>query len=726
MTATFVLKVLILALNMALLGVAAFGLTLCTRPNRPATWIAGGVISSMAVVIVVSEAVGRLAYKPLPLTLGMAIAALSGAMAIYQYRGRLPRLSWPKFKAKGGMLAVICVALTVWSGAALWMFAGHVILPPFAADALVYHVTGPAFWVSEGYIGKIEGADMRINFFPHNMSLLWGWTLALTRGDYLGGIFPVLTVFLLWPVTVYLIATHFGAQRDASLVFSILSGATSVILMQGMNEGVDVLFWAAALLALFAAFAGEAGYGRLWLAVGIAAGLTLGTKVYGVVTGSMVLMSWFGISAYRVYTGDGKWLPFVWQSLCAGLVALTIGGWVLVENTLIYGNPIFPYPFIIDFAPAPELAELFRSRNAKVAGMTALDALRAVMASTPHLLLGLAPLDGKYGPYSSGFGYMSPTILLTVLGLALAAIARAGRGLSHIRVLPWLGFSAILLAVHILLASKWGLLLISDLGAGYTSAGRYQIFWAALTAVLAALLFPRTHRWRALAAVPALIVFICVIALSVENGNRRNWNAVRTYIGLFPDRLAQIEGLHPRITPELATTLRQHPQANLLEFSRRSLIYPYFYPSFDRYVHTRRGFDMGVPPMDHWTFSDSIYRAYDAADWRAVRRCARQLPDDHSYLSDDPRTIASILLMKQIIAEQNIELILQRPSAPDVRSWLHTDPAIEPLQSDRDSQAGETYLFKHVGAAKPLHDSIISCLREKSEAYQAGPKNWGR
>ncbi len=717
MTTAFLLKTILVVLNLGLLGAAAYGLTLCLRPQRPAAWIAGGVISAMVIVIVISEAIGRFAYEPVPLTLGMAAAAMLGAVSIYLHRGRLSRPAWPAIEARGAMLAVVCVVLSVWAGAALWMFAGHVLLPPIAPDALVYHLTGPAFWVNEGQVGKIEGADMRINFFPHNMSLLWGWTLALTHGDYLGGIFPVLTVFLLWPTTVYLIATHFGARRDAALIFSVMSGATSIILMQGMNEGVDVLFWGSALLALYAAFAGKEGFGRGWLAVGLAAGLTLGTKVYGVVTGSLVLLVWFALAAYRIQAGDRKWLPLFWRSAASGLLALAVGGWVLVENTLIYGNPIFPYPFVIDFEPAPTLAALFRSRNAEVTDVTSLQALWAVIASTPQLLLGLAPLDSKYGAYSSGFGYMSPAITLTALVLAVVAAFHFRKGApGGARILHWLGFCAAVLAIHALLASQWGVMLITDIGAGYTSAGRYQLFWAALTAVTAALLFPAAWRWRAAAALPALAVFICAVTLTVENGSKRNWTAVSSLIGLFPDRLAQTEGLYRRMTPELAEVLKARPDANLLEFSRRSLIYHYFYPSFDRYVHTRRGYDMATPPLEHWTMDDAIYRAYENGDRRALNTCRNELAADADYIPDGAIRFASVMLMDQIMVKRDIGLVLMRPSGSSVRGWLWRDPALRPVgpRGERRDQG----VFERLEGAEPRYDKTIACLQSRSDAYR--------
>jgi len=411
-------------LNLGLLATAAFGLSLAAGPRQPSGWIIAGCLSSMAVVAVVSELAGRFAYTPLSLTLGMAVAAVAGAILIWRERAAWPALRWPAIPGEGWPRRILAACLLIWTAAALWTLAAHVLTPPGAADALRYHAAAPAHWVVEGRLQEIAGADYRVNHFPHVMSLLWGWPLALTRTDFLSGAFPVMTVFAFWPAVIYLLARRCGARRDASLFFALFSAASATILIQGMNEGVDVLFWGASLLGLTLALSPGETFRRNWLAVGLATGLALGAKSYGAAAAPFILLIWLTRRILEARRADQGYGGLIGPAMATGLAALAVGGWVYGYNLWAYGNPLYPYPFFIDFGAASSQAEAFYDKAVLAGEAGSLQALWAVLTLTPALLLALPPLDNMTQAYSAGLGLAAPTLRAAIVYCPSAAPGR--------------------------------------------------------------------------------------------------------------------------------------------------------------------------------------------------------------------------------------------------------------------------------------------------------------
>jgi len=703
----------LLALNIVLALIAAGGLAALTRPRRASAWIAGGVMSAAAVIVVMSEIAGRIAYTPLSLTLGTCLAAALGLAACFIARRSFSRPIPPALSDSWATKPIVWAFLAVWAALAVWIFTAHVLAPPDVPDALRYHLAAVAHWHAEGRITQITGADYRVNHFPHVMSLLWGWPLVLTRTDFYSGLFPVLTVFLLWPATVYLIAAACGARRDAGIVLALCSAAVAPVFIQGMNEAVDVLFWSASLLTFYLAFTGREGFGRVWLAIGLAAGLALGAKSFGIVSAPLALALWFGLALWRARKDAAPLWPVFARAVGAGLIALLIGGWVYGYNFLEFGNPLYPYDFPIDLQAGQRPPEDFYRKAVIEGGASPLTALFRVIMLLPAMLLALPPLADIGGANSSGLGYMSPVLLAVALVLLAAAAwrwRRSGAGVPGLRL--WASLFGAALIVNYVLASQWGVQLLNKATPDFSSLARYQLVWPALLATLAAVLTPARAWLRAVLFTGLAVAFIGMTGWFVMGGQSRGWQTVERLIPYFPDRMAQAARINPGITPGMVDHLNKFQGASLLELGSRGHIYPLFYPTFIRKVYKSGYNTLDSNVLFNWDFDRDIYDVIVTRKYVAARLCI-----DHVYENTPElyrRSLRPTLMHAfndQVVFGEDVLFVIAH-AREDREFAIRNDPRYRLIESYPNRAYGMTSIYRLKNNAEPLTEGFEACLKE--------------
>lgn len=709
---------MLFAVNFVAALIAALALTVCCRPTRWGGWAAGFAAALAFVVVVISEIAGRIAYTPLGLTIGALIAGGFGtAFLIYRRRD----LSFPaRIASRGPMLPRIALwsLVAVWFALALWVFYAQAIAPPLAPDALRYHLAAPAHWMAQDRIGLVIGADYRVNHFPHVMSLLLGWPIVLTGGDYLSGLFPVVTTFLLWPATVYLITRTVGAPRDAGLVLALCSAMVPPIFIQGANEAVDVMFWSSALFALYLAIAGREAFARPSLMLGIAVGLTLGTKLYGIAVAPIVLLLWLGLEVHRARWLGEPLFRLVAPSLTAGLAAMLAGLWVYWTNIAGFGNPIYPYQFAFDLQAGQRAPEMFENKSVLSGEAGPLYSLWQVLRLTPELLTGRPPLERDISPNASGFDTTVTAMMILAAGFAVVSLierlrGQGQRGERRQGLLRWAALFAAVFALNAILASQWGAQLVNKTPPDFSSLGRYQLFWPAMVAALAAALAPRgvVARWVGFTAI--LIVFALNARHYVLHGQIRGLEWVQRAQPEFPDRALQLSGSWYFMHPDIAALLNEDPAADLLLIGTPGFIYPFFYPDYERQVY-KSGFvgtDRNV--LFNWPFDRTIYHRLAVHDMPDIASCYRRLQrmTGNEWMSvERPREGLIHMYNSQIVFERGVEYVL---IFGDRGHLFDRDPRFREVM-DLERAGADIAVFAPKTDRSRRHDALIRCVKTRA------------
>jgi 4-amino-4-deoxy-L-arabinose transferase-like glycosyltransferase len=229
------------------------------------------------------------------------------------------------------------------------------VLPPAYWDALTYHLTAVASWLQGDRI-LITPLNLPANVNPMNGELVFLWIGSLTRSDLLiDG--AQLAFAMIGAVAVAAIARTIGVSRTGSFAAASLYLLTPIVLAQATTNYVDLalpgLFLAgyAFLLRYMVAesrgITGEPGssHGSLALLVlaGIGIGLATGSKLSGIMYGSVALL---------VLVANIVWwrrrTRLAWRACALRLGAfvlpiLLLGSFWYIRTWVEYGNPTYPY-----------------------------------------------------------------------------------------------------------------------------------------------------------------------------------------------------------------------------------------------------------------------------------------------------------------------------------------------------------------------------------------------
>jgi hypothetical protein len=303
--------------------------------------IAFAVLMSAAVIFVhvLPAALGLLARGSVLLT---ALVCLGAAWALVRPRVEAPDEHRPVLPRPSHPLSVLISALAVGALAVyeLGRLKSLIATPLTDIDMLAFHLPGIARWIQTGTLWQVNQflPGFATDQYPHNgdfliLSSVLPWhDLAFAR-------LPAFVFFVLTGLAVYALALELGAARAAAATFAALALVVFPIAqfgLQGLPDDITFFMLGAGLVFLVR-HARTRNPGELMLG-GLAIGLGLGTKWFGLTAAVPVFVVWIGAGLLARE-------PVARVARGAGLLLLTMaagGGFWLIRNLVESGNPIYP------------------------------------------------------------------------------------------------------------------------------------------------------------------------------------------------------------------------------------------------------------------------------------------------------------------------------------------------------------------------------------------------
>jgi hypothetical protein len=340
-------SLLVFVLGNGLVAVGAAATTLMLRPGSTldaALTFCVVALAEVALAVLVAGALLERLDRPTVLLLLALYAAGATALALRRSRrlgntvllgGGLPRLGQA---VRSHPWESLLVAL---AGAALaWRLLAALVLPPYAYDALTYHLTIVATWLREENVDPTP-LSLCCAHYPANAELTFAWPVLLLGHDAL-----VDTVQLgfaaLGALALAGLARTAGLGTAAAAAAAALFAVTPIVLAQASTNYADVAVAASALAALhFALRFAATGEVRTLVPAGLATGFVLGVKGTGVVwaaalvvlVAALLLRARGRIGRRAALAGGAAFL--------AGTLAL--GSFWYVRNWVEEGNPLHPF-----------------------------------------------------------------------------------------------------------------------------------------------------------------------------------------------------------------------------------------------------------------------------------------------------------------------------------------------------------------------------------------------
>jgi hypothetical protein len=276
-------------------------------------------------------ALAALHILALPALLGLFIAALA-----------VPLTEWPRFaedvaalfagSRRSDRIATACVL----AGAAV-VPLGIALCPPFAKDALVYHLAVPKLYLQAGGLRYVAG-NIYANFpMGEEMLYLAPMALGLDRVPAL----IHLTYSLFASALVFRLAGRFTTSTLALVPAALFAWTPTVMVSAGWPY-VDLAV-VYAVLAFFVAWFRfrETGARRVLIAAGALAGSAFAAKYTGgfvVLLGGVLLLLHARRTKQKTGAAAGDLIVY------GAAAAVLVVPW-LVKNVAYTGNPLYPFAF---------------------------------------------------------------------------------------------------------------------------------------------------------------------------------------------------------------------------------------------------------------------------------------------------------------------------------------------------------------------------------------------
>jgi hypothetical protein len=336
--------VLVFVLANAFLLVAARSATALLRPRSLVDAALTFCVSAIAIVDGVVLLVGIAGRLRAGVLLGVvAVCAAVGLVSSARSgAGMWPRLSRPRV----GWATIRChpweaVLVALAAVALAWQLFVALVLPPYAYDALGYHLTIVGSWLVRGNVSASNLSPCCARF-PANAELMFAWPVVLLHSDALVDTVQV-AFALLGALAVVGIARSAGLSRAQGAACGALFAMTPVVLTQAPTAFVDVTIASAALAALhFAIRFAVTGQRLLLIPAGLATGFVFGTKGIGPLWGVALMCVVGGILVVRSRRGLLAWRATA--VLAGGFLVLCalFGSYWYLRNWADTGNPIYP------------------------------------------------------------------------------------------------------------------------------------------------------------------------------------------------------------------------------------------------------------------------------------------------------------------------------------------------------------------------------------------------
>ena len=234
-------------------------------------------------------------------------------------------------------------ALVVLASLALaWQVLVAIVLPPFAFDALGYHLVLSATWVQSE---SLDPATLSLccAYYPGNSELLFAWPMLFEGSDAAVGLVQ-LPFVVLGALSVAGIVRSAGLPTPASAAAAALFAVTPVVLAQSPTQYADVIAAACALAALHAVirYAVTGAWPPLVVA-GLAAGLLMGMKGTSIIWAVALALAVLAIAITLARRGRLS-APTAARGVAAFAVAcLALGSFWYARNWIETDNPLYPF-----------------------------------------------------------------------------------------------------------------------------------------------------------------------------------------------------------------------------------------------------------------------------------------------------------------------------------------------------------------------------------------------
>ena len=564
----------------AVLLIAAAATTALLRPDsRIDAAVTLGVVAAagVAVSLLVCGVTGNLRAGPV---LGMEALWALGAVMLSARAGLMPprwRLSRPSLPEPGWELVVVALAVAALG----WQLLVAIVLPPFAYDALTYHLTTVATWLQNGNLDPTP-LSLCCARYPDNAELMFAWPVLFLGRDAL-----VDTVQIAFAALGALAAAGVARSAGLSARGSAAAGGlflvTPAVLTQAPTNFADVVVAACALAALHALvrFAATGAPQRLVVA-GLAAGLLLGMKGTGVVWAAALVLTGIALAWWSGRRGR------VSRRAAAGAIAgflaatLALGTYWYARNWIDTGNPA--YPFRVQVAGVRVFDGPFRASEVMTPPAVAADAPWPVQVvrSWAHDLAFWQVGSYDYQQRVGGLGPLWAWLGLPLLIPLAVALAR--------RRDPALVAVACVALVFLLQPYQWWARFTIPLAA----AGAIAIVWAAAHAARPWL----RHAVRT-AALALAVVGAALASFEVDPAARAQSLRASELVGLIGAQPAR-RTLGRLFFPEYRF-LEQVPENATVVVDLRARPVRFVYPLFGP-RHTRRVLRAGAtpPPRGAW------------------------------------------------------------------------------------------------------------------------------
>jgi hypothetical protein len=345
------------AIATALVAVGAVGGTALFRLRSAIdVMLAWALVAStivVATVLVAGEALESLSpWLLLGLALITAAALCLAARASRRTLGNPLDRTLARVPAALGALRTdvwLAVLVAVTCAELLWRIVIGIVMPPYAGDALWYHLTTVASWIQAGRIGPSE-LSIWSTVHPQAGELLFAWTSVLLGDDRLVDLVQ-LPFAVLGAVGVAGIGRTCGLTRRSATAAGCLFLLTPIVLSQTTASYTDLMCIAFVLtsyhflLRSLDALLKEsvvAPTGAWLLLAGIAGGLAVGTKelalpYLAVLAGVLIV----GLMTTRArHRTNPETLLLSLGAFVLPLLAL--GVYHYVETWVRFGSPTYP------------------------------------------------------------------------------------------------------------------------------------------------------------------------------------------------------------------------------------------------------------------------------------------------------------------------------------------------------------------------------------------------
>ena len=458
----------------------------CLRLVAPLERLLAVLVLAASEIVLVSLAAGVVVHRfdRAGLLTGTAVVDLVLA-------GAVVRLRPPRPAPLAAVLLATVRSLSAWQRvvvaaavvAVAWRVLLVAVLPPFAYDALSYHLPAVASWVQSGRIAPNPYAFC-CGRYPSNAEVLFAWpTVLLGRDTVTDG--AQVVALLLGALAVAALARSAGVTRAGALTASALFALTPIVLTQANTDYNDLTAAAFFLASLACSARARAA---LVLPAGLAAGLVLGTKPNGAAFAVLALVPLLALAAR-----GGRRAAATAAAVAVGGALLT-GGYWYARNWVEAGNPVAPFAVhvlgvhVFDGPASPH----DYLTPAPAGG----NPLSEVAHSWGHDLVFWSRGDYSYEERSGGLGP-----LWSWLGWPLLTLASLGA----IRRRPDLVLRVLLpaAAAFAFLPYRWW--------------SRFTIYLPALAAVAVVVVLERLRRRRAAAALAAAVVVLSLVGAALAS-----------------------------------------------------------------------------------------------------------------------------------------------------------------------------------------------------------------